>query len=207
MQARIEDIPSDFDVTFAGKKFGEIREVNQATGGTPEWVRRPLAFLEATRGGKYVPWTAAMGEFGDGPPAWVSNAPPPAASAVKNRGGFCAGLLNLACRVNDIDIFFDTKTSWAGGVKWWGERILNKKIAKDFELNRQYPPGTLFLRRYTGAGLTNQGHVAVLLRDRMLIQSDLALGINSSRTLDSTHASMSRFQYYVLPEDWLKPAA
>lgn len=208
IQARIEDIPSDFDVTFAGKKFGEIREVTEASLSTPEWVRRPLAFLEATRGGKYVIWTAAMGEFGDdGPPAWVSNAEAPAASAVKNRGGFCAALLNLACRVNDIDIFFDTKISWAGGVKWWGERILNKKIAKDFEPDRQYPPGTLFLRRYTGEALANQGHVAVLLRDRTLIQSDLALGINSSRTLQSTHATLSEFEYYVLPEDWLKPSA
>jgi hypothetical protein len=115
MQARIEDIPSTFDLTFAGRKSGEIREVNQATGGTPECVRCSLAFLETTRGGKYVIWAAAVGGVRDGAPAWVSNAPAPAASAVRSRGGFCAALLNLACRVNDIDIFFDTRISWAGG--------------------------------------------------------------------------------------------
>lgn len=215
MQARIEDIPSDFDITFAGKKFGEVREValeevrevtRAVDDGIPEWVRRPLAYLEATRGGKYVIWRESMGEFEDGPPAWVSNARPPAAFAVKSKGGFCAALLNLACRVNDTDIFFDSAKWWAGGVPWWSQRLLNKKVAKPFKLNRQYPPGTLFLRRWTGPALANQGHVAVLLRGRTLLQSDLAMGINSLRTLESTYANLSKFEYYVLPEDWLKPA-
>lgn len=208
MQARIQDISSDLDATFAGEKFGEIREVEGApdTAGVREWVRRPLAFLEATKGGKYTAWREAMGKFGDGPPAWVSNAKAPPGAAVKSRGGFCASLPNLACRVNDVDVFADSAKWWAGGVPWWGERVLNKKVAKKFVLNRKYPPGTLFLRRFTGNELKNQGHVAILLRGRTLIQSDLQLGINSSRTLESTHNGLCPFEYYVLPEDWLKPA-
>jgi hypothetical protein len=208
MQARIQDIPSDLDVTFAGEKFGEIREVDQPpdTDGVPDWVRRPLAFLEAAKGGKYTAWKEAMGKFADGPPAWVSNAKPPPAAAVKSKGGFCASLPNLACRVNDVDIFVDSAKWWAGGVPWWGERVLNKKVARKFVLNRKYPPGTLFLRRFTGSALAKQGHVAILLRGRTLIQSDLQLGINSSRTLESTHNSLGKFEYYILPEDWLKPA-
>ncbi len=43
MQARLEDIPSDFDVTFAGKKFGEIREVGAVADGVPQWVKRGQA--------------------------------------------------------------------------------------------------------------------------------------------------------------------
>jgi N-acetylmuramoyl-L-alanine amidase len=117
----------------------------------------------------------------------------------------CASLPNLACRVNDVDIFADSAKWWAGGVPWWGERVLNKKVARKFVLNRRYPPGTLFLRRYTGPALAKQGHVAILLRGRTLIQSDLQLGINSSRTLESTHNSLGKFEYYILPEDWLKP--
>jgi hypothetical protein len=52
-------------------------------------------------------------------------------------------MMNLACRVNGINVATDSS-------EWWGERMIQCGVAKKFELDRDYPPGTMFLRRYTG---------------------------------------------------------
>jgi hypothetical protein len=52
-------------------------------------------------------------------------------------------MMNLACRVNGINVATDSP-------EWWGERMIQRGVAKKFELDRDYPPGTMFLRRYTG---------------------------------------------------------
>jgi hypothetical protein len=77
--------------------------------------------------------------------------------------------------------------------------------------DRDYPPGTLFIRRYTGPALTQQGHVAIMGRHGRLLQSDVPRGINEDRTLAETQAFLTGgegggFQWIVLPQHWLKPA-
>jgi hypothetical protein len=82
-------------------------------------------------------------------------------------------MMNLACRVNGINVATDSPEWWVGGVPWWGERMVQRGVAKKFELDRDYPPGTMFLRRYTGPVLG--GHSVGLDTWRLVISSHVPL--------------------------------
>jgi hypothetical protein len=148
----------------------------------------------------------------DTPPAWAANHGAPDPARVRSSGSFCAGMLNLAMRVNHKFIFQSTDLSWAGGVKWWQERLANHGVLQ--QSNRlNYLPGTLFLRRYTGAGISQQGHVAIMGHGGRLIQADYFGdafdGINHSRTLYQTNQWLKywdggTFEFYINPAAWLK---
>lgn len=194
------------------KKFaGQTTTPTEPT--TPEYIRKPVAYIERCLGGPYVAWVS--GRFDqDEPPAWCVNRPPPEAFRVRNNGGFCASVLNLMCRVNGKYIFKDTSTSWAGGVKWWGERIRDKKIGRPYDPEKHYPVGTVFIRFYTGSALKDQGHVAVQGRNGRLLQSDAfesitKPGYNEKRTHRETNNLLIKFDgggwhQTVAPEDWLR---
>lgn len=186
---------------------------NGVTSGLPDYIRKPLAYLEDCVGGKYTPWTPSDGKFGDGPPAWAANSDAPPYLRIKDRGSFCAGTANLAARVNGLRIFADT-TWWYGGVPWWANRLIDRKrVAQRFTLDRTYPPGTLFIRRFTGNALADQGHLSIMGRHGKLLQADFfpdeKNGINENRTLRETHSLLQHFdgggfEYFVRPEDWLR---
>lgn len=136
---------------------------------------------------------------------------PPAKGVVKIRGGFCAYALNMAKRAVGQFVFRDAGGWWYRGVAWWGHRINAAGVGKPLTAERvrqgNFKPGTLFIDFYKGPALNQQGHVAILYKGETLFQSDTGLGINTSRTLQSTYANVSRFTHYVEPEDWLGPNA
>lgn len=200
---------------FRGEREGLLNLTkSHKAPSLPTYISKPLETLEGAVGGPYVVWEKGNFAGKEGPPAWARNAKAPVASAVRKQGSFCAGMPNIASRVNSKFIFHSTAISWAGGVKWWGERLVdNQKVASKYVHGKQYPPGTLFLRRYTGAELEKQGHVAVMGRRGRLLQADFfgdgRDGINENRTVGETHALLQKFdgggwQYTVAPEDWLK---
>lgn len=205
----IQDLPEKFEVTFSGTKFGVIEMLGEAVDGGPDYVERVFAQLLPDRGGRYTPWFS--GRMGEGPCAWAANAAPPAKGVVKMRGGFCAYALNMAKRAVGQYVFRDAGGWWYGGVAWWGHRIQASGVGKPLSAERvrqgNFKPGTLFIDFYKGPALGQQGHVAILYKGETLFQSDTGLGINTSRTLQSTYANVSRFTHYVEPEDWLGPNA
>jgi GH25 family lysozyme M1 (1,4-beta-N-acetylmuramidase) len=179
------------------------------TDNLPAWVVEPLAYLEETKGGRYVVWES--GRFTNSAPAWVASTPPPPAKVIKDNGAFCAGMPNLAMRKNGVH-HVDMSNAWYGGVLWYGNYFVDQMdLAERLKPHGNYPPGTLFIRRYTGPALSQQGHVAIMGRHGKLLQSDVPLGINEERTLAQTQAFLTQgegggFQWTVLPEHWLKPS-
>ena len=80
-------------------------------------------------------------------------------------------------------------------------------VAKPFNIAVPYPEGTLFIRDFRDEH--DQGHVAVLLREKKVLQSFCwppnpagLPGINDDQTLQESHA-MHFYEYAVLPDDWL----
>ncbi|MBA2713425.1 MAG: hypothetical protein H0U55_07730 [Rubrobacteraceae bacterium] len=181
---------------------------HRSKDGIPEWVSEPLEYLEGTKGGRYVAWES--GRFTDSAPAWVAGNQPPPPTHIRERGAFCAALPNLAMRKNGVR-HSDMANAWYGGVLWYGNYFVDERnLAKRLRPDRDYPPGTLFIRRYTGPALAQQGHVGIMGRHGRLLQSDVPLGINEERTLAQTQAFLTRgegggFQWIVLPQHWLKP--
>jgi GH25 family lysozyme M1 (1,4-beta-N-acetylmuramidase) len=219
MHVDVDVVPHAPDLERLAGKGVALEQVQEPkphpAGGSDalaEFVQRPLAYLERCKGGPYTPWVS--GHFRDGVPAWCENSRAPNADRVARNGSFCAGILNLACRVNGLRIFQDSPNWWAGGVAWWGEHLAKKGVLRKFVPGHEYPPGTLFIRFYTGPSLKDQGHVAVQGRRGELIQSDAFdgvpnPGINEKRTVMETHSLLQRFdgggwQRVVMPEDWLK---
>jgi len=56
-------------------------------------IQAGIAYLKECLGAPYIAWFS--GEMGEGPPAWVSNDPPPPSSVIRNEGGFCAAVPTL----------------------------------------------------------------------------------------------------------------
>jgi hypothetical protein len=173
-----------------------------------------LEYVEACVGGPYVVWES--GRFTNSAPAWVAASSPPPADVIRSNGGFCACIPTLMQRKAGIFEVDDTN-AWYGGVVWYGEHYIDRlRVAEPFNINGNYGPGALFIRRYTGPALPGQGHVAVMSSDSMhLIQSDAFEGvphpgINKKRTLRETEELLKQydgggFQWVVRARNWLKP--
>jgi hypothetical protein len=128
---------------------------------------------------------------------WTKNGPPPPATVVRKQGTNCAGLTNLMLRSVGKRVPF-AKGHGQGGTAAYARYY--KKVAKKFDLKANYPAGTLIGRNYRG--VDSQGHVAVVLANRHVLQSIPDEGVNKKYTLKQSHGK-GYYEYAVLPEDWL----
>ena len=217
----LDEIPDKFQITYDGKKFGVVEKLRGASnphpkpdgGGNPaglrELVAAWLAVLAACVGSDYVAWVS--GRMGEGVMAWAANALLPALSRIKSSGGFCATAGNLLLRKRKRWIFRDFGGWWFGGIAWWGailrDRGILRRLTQELVNEDDFPPGTMFFDFFEGPELERQGHMAIKFRGNTLFQWDTGLGANTSRTLKSTYANVSKFSHYVLPKDLIGPDA
>jgi cell wall-associated NlpC family hydrolase len=143
-------------------------------------------------GTKYGSWDGAL-PLSRGEPMWRENAPAPPLEEV--RAVSCAGLVNLILRSNGIPLPYTDDS--IGGT--WAYGIYYKKVAKPFALLPIYPVGTLIGRYYKN--YEDQGHVAILLADRKILQSCPNEGCTDTVLIDDMH-SVYEYDYMVYPEDW-----
>lgn len=120
----------------------------------------------------------------------------------------CSGLINLICCHLKIQI--PTEYPFPGGTDAWYKYFKEKKLLNSFNINSNYPSGTLLLTPYKN--VNQQGHIAIVYDDHV-IQSyadqnynktkKLYLpGVNKSQTLMEAHKYF-KFEFYVKPENWL----
>lgn len=175
----------------------------------PDWLIEPIEYIRKTAGGPYIPWE--RGRFFDGAPAWVDDDPPPKPEVIAREGAFCAAVPTLMMRYNRIwnhDLLDGPRwdPAWFGGVLWYGEYFLDKeKVGERFKGGVNWPVGSLFIKRYTGRDLANQGHVWVKIGPEKMFQYDKQFGGNSRRNLRDTVALAGGCDGVVRPENWLKP--
>lgn len=159
-------------------------------------------------GAPYVWWLD--GPVPDRGPAWAENAPPPSPEEVIAEGCFCAGVPNLMLRAAGQTIPTLGNDLYDGGCLAYGEYYAD--VAEPFDINQEYPPGTLIGRYFDWDRLAangDQGHVAVVLEDGYLLQSydgdgSGYPGVNTDDHIADSHAGYF-YEYAVRPENWLGP--
>jgi hypothetical protein len=168
---------------------------------TNDNVRRALDYGKSVVGTNYGWWFS--GPLPAGAPMWTAAGPEPSASFVRSQSTNCAGLTNLLLRSVGKAIPSDP---WAGrgGTGAYGRYYA--KVAQKFNVNANYPAGTLIGRYFRNT--YDQGHVAVILENGHVLQSYAncrgcaAPGVNTWSTLAQSHAGYF-YEYAVLPQDWL----
>ena len=176
----------------------------------PGGLAQALEYAEQLRGAHYGWWTG--GKIPAGPPAWAQDGPPPAAATVRDTSCFCAGIPNLMRRVVGLPIPCEG-SRYCGGTGAYG---MNFSTYPKFNLQAasSYPEGTLLGIKYKS--VADQGHVAVLLKGMVVLQSFAQAGsghgvasetpgVNEHYTLAECHAKFEfcRFEYHLPPERWL----
>lgn len=152
-------------------------------GGMPEYVDKILDYLDGTLGGDYVAWVS--GRFTAGPPAWVTGGRLPDAAAVRRGGAFCAAeSLTLPLYVVGKQPPTPQDPEWEGGLLDYGRDYIDeKKLAVVYRPGMEARPGDVFIVKYTGPALKDQGHTWIVGRNGKMVQSDVPFGINNRRTL------------------------
>jgi hypothetical protein len=99
-----------------------------------------------------------------------------------------------------------------GGTPAWEWYLKEKDRLEPFDVNKEYPDGTLLLRVYRNE--YDQGHVAVKVGDRLLQsfpdadydptnRSKLGPGVNMDITVEQSHGD-GYYEFACLPENWLE---
>ena len=160
-------------------------------------------------GAPYVWWTD--GPVPDRSPAWAENAPPPPPEEVIAEGCFCAGVPNLLLRVVGREIPTLGNYLYDGGCLSYGQYYWDQGGAEEFDINEDYPEGTLIGRYFTWerSASGDQGHVAVVLENGYLLQSFDGdgygyPGVNADVHITDSHAGYY-YEYAVRPENWIGP--
>ena len=138
----------------------------------------------------------------------------PTTSYIKKYGINCTGLINLMRQ--KINLSVPGKGVHKGGTPAWFYYLNNKNRLEKFDDTKDYPIGTLFLRRYKNDH--DRGHVAVYCKENKkplygnILHSyylekpdDRRLGIT---TLGFCHfweiaGNKGYFEYACLPNNWL----
>ncbi len=171
---------------------------------TRQTIEYGLSFV----GAPYVWWMD--GPVPDRGPAWAENGPPPSPEEVIYEGCFCAGVPNLLLRFVGREIPTLGDELYDGGCFAYGQYYDYYGVAEPFDLNQDYPEGTL-IGRYLDWGRleadNDQGHVAVVLEGGYLLQSydgdgNGYPGVNADAHITDSHAGYY-YEYAVRPENWL----
>lgn len=156
-------------------------------------------------GAPYIWWMD--GPVPDRSPAWAENGPPPSPEEVINEGCFCAGVPNLLLRFVGRELPTLGNELYDGGCLAYGEYYAG--VTEAFDINAEYPQGTLIGRYFTWERSANgdQGHVAVVLEGGYLLQSYDGdgygyPGVNANDHIADSHAGYY-YEYAVRPEYWL----
>lgn len=141
----------------------------------------------------YGKWNG--GNLSPGEPMWAENKPPPPSISSVS----CAGLCNLILRYLGISLPY-SQDGGLGGTLAYYQYYHSKNMVTPFDPEEEYPVGTLIGRKYRN--IEDQGHVAIILQDNMVLQSFLGGGVNANYTLEESHAGWY-YEYTVAPEHWL----
>lgn len=126
-------------------------------------------------------------------PLWSSNDP----VTCEVRSTSCAGLTNLMLRSIGVPLPCSKRGGMGGTMAYYD---YYRPVAKTFDVKKTYPEGTLIGRKYRS--VQDQGHVAVVLKNKKLLQSYPGVGVCINVSISDSHNGWY-YEYAVLPQDWL----
>jgi len=179
-------------------------------------IKDILEYSKSLEGIKYTWWT--KGSTNEAPhPFYIEKIPTKA--YLKKHGINCAGFINLLRQKAGKKV--PGSGINRGGTDGWFNYLKKKQVLEKFDDIKNYPLGTLFLRKYRN--VEDQGHVAVYLTKGKnpnrplygeIIHSHAAEPDPKDCGVDITAFGWSHFwnrdtspngyyEYAVLPKDWL----
>jgi len=176
-----------------------------------------LKVAKSLIGTKYTWWT---GDGKDSDDFFYVNEIP-SIKCIKNKGIACTGLINIL-RQSVGSKIPESSTAFRGGTEFWYKYLRSKKVLEKFDYTKQYPLGTLFLRKYKN--IKDQGHVAVFYKKYKASPSKTLYGEIIHAYADDSHPTGGQvgtsifgyshfyegggregyYEYAILPGNWLK---
>ena len=171
---------------------------------------------------KYKWWHKYMEDCGE--QSYAKNGDIPDFETIKNIGINCVGVINLIRRYIGLDIpGYKENKSYAGGTYEWYKYLNKNKKLKKFNYKKEYPIGTLLIRKYMSE--TDQGHVAVIYKNNPKgvlfsqlahaycytefnendINKKLSPGLNIDLSVGASHFWFPEgtYTHICYPQDWL----
>ena len=170
-------------------------------------IKEILSFVSKLIGIKYTLWLSGS-TMTTLHPFYVDYIPP--INYIKKHGINCAGLVNIMRLKNGKNI--PGFGIYRGGTGMWDYYLNSKKLLEKFDIEKQYPVGTLFLRRYRN--VEDQGHLAVLYGNNgeNVLDGDIIHSYNDEHggrvgitKLRDSHYCIADgyYEFICLPENWL----
>jgi len=169
-----------------------------------------LKYAKSLIGLKYTWWKSGSTSMNKHP-FYIDDIPTKA--YIKKNGICCTGLINIMRQKAGFDV--PGSGADKGSTIGWHKYLKNKNVLEKFDDNKNYPIGTLFLRKYRN--VKDQGHVAVYLKKSKIAKKPLygeiihayaededggVVGITS---FGASHFYFTNgyYEYAILPKDWL----
>ena len=159
---------------------------------------------------KYTWWVGES--FSDTPHPFYLNEMP-TDEYLKENGTNCAGFINLLRHFTGRSV--PGEGEWRGGTGGWYDYLSDQGVLEKFDVERDYPIGTLFLRQYRD--IEDQGHVAVYYSpdsdSKTVLNGTIIhsysdeeggrIGLTPMRMSHYWDSEEGYYEYAVLPENWL----
>lgn len=124
----------------------------------------------------------------------------PKLETLKKNGLVCSSFINIL-RQHYGSKIPESNSIYRGGTLFWYNYLNEKKVLHKFEENKNYPLGTLLLRKYINE--TEQGHVAVVCGINKIIHCFYNDKPENGK-VDISKINKNYYEYFIYPEDWLE---
>jgi cell wall-associated NlpC family hydrolase len=156
-----------------------------------------ISYAKRYLGVPYRSWDPAVSCYGDSGPFWAFEGAPPPLSRIKKELMNCAGFMNVLCRHLGIKIpGTEDESYYAGGTYEWYVYLDGKKKLHPFVEGKDYPVGSLLLRRYKSE--EDQGHLAIVFGPKKVIHSYSEKGVTIDRIYEKY------YEFVSLPGEWIQ---
>lgn len=175
-----------------------------------------LKFAKKLIGIKYTWWTD--NEKNEDDFFYVNSIP--TRKTLEQKGINCSSFINVLRQSTGKKIP-ESNSPYRGGTYFWYRYLKSKNVLEPFDYTKDYPLGTLFLRKYKN--ISDQGHVAVYYKKYKKDPTKLLYGEIIHAYADDTHPTGGQvgttifgfshfyegggkegyYEYAILPKNWL----
>jgi len=150
---------------------------------------------------KYVFWQDGESTLAKDAPFYCKSIP--SVDKIIESGCNCAGLINILQLSRGLDVpgVKDNKY-YAGGTYEWAEYLKSINVLELFDINKEYPVGSLLIREYRNED--DQGHLAVVYNNQTLLHCYQSAGITIDDSIKTSHNWDANGYYEFVCVGWFK---
>jgi len=163
-------------------------------------IKNIIKYCSSLTGKPYVWWRGGIFTNKNIGPLWSCDDAPPDKKDIDTIN--CSGLINLGLRSIGLPLPV-AKDGSKGGTLAYQEYY--EAVSEKFDNKKVYPVGTLIGRRYNKKN-NDQGHLAIIIENNHVLQSNDPDGVNTTYTLPESNEwhDGDYYTYIVMPQNWLQ---